>query len=267
MRDKMLTQTIIFIDLDNTVMINPFRSKIFPYVCKKISSQTDRNPLEILNLIYEEHARRKADPTMVPRRVMDWDEIVKEVSIRLGTTWTIPLEKLVTRYAHFPYIRIIDNADKVLTKLALPGRRRIVAITNGLSKYQLPVLKSLGLLQHFDELLSPDKTNHLKSEKEFYITCLVKQSSPLLSIVVGDDYFDDVFYPKQFGFFSVWVLREDGNSGVLLKKDAFQRAKEIITPQGFLIKPDAVIGNLSFLPKVIDRIEKLWCAKSFTDTT
>lgn len=252
----MKEQTTLLIDLDNTVMSNPFRTKVFPEICKEFASRVDRLPSEILDLIHQEHKKREQDPKISAVDVMDWDAIVRQVSRQLKTDFEPSVVDLVINYSHPPFIKILDRADIVLSTLKAKNRRRIVGITNGLTKYQLPVLRALDLLRYFDDLLTPDRTGYLKSSKEFYVGYL-PDSNLGLKIVVGDDYKYDVFYPKKFGFLSVWVIKESSSPKTTLSEiDPFNKAKMIHIPRGFFVRPDAVISDFSLLPNVIEQIEK-----------
>ena len=99
---------------------------------------------EVRKLVKEENLRRQHDPTVDAVEAMDWDDIVHTIAARLGVELKISIVELVQSRARSES-RLLDKADQVLRELASP-ERAIVAATNGLVKYQKPVLEALGHL-------------------------------------------------------------------------------------------------------------------------
>lgn len=246
----MTHKSTLFVDLDNTIMINPFKSAIFPIICGELAAKTTLTPEVILDLIIEEQVGRESQGVDAAK-AMDWDDIVQTIALRLGVSFTRSIQELVVESARYPHIQILDNAADVLVTLSKNQARRMIAVSKGLSKYQRPVLEALQLIKYFDTIITPDTCGYLKNDKRFYHPYMTDSQ---LLIVVGDTYVDDVFYPKTFGFETVWVCRTMQDT-TLLRKEPFERAVEIPLPEKYLTRPDAVVVHLEELPRVIERIE------------
>jgi FMN phosphatase YigB (HAD superfamily) len=142
----------------------------------------------------------------------------------------------------------LDEADHWLSLiLHMPGRR-LFAATQGLARYQVPVLQALGLWPLFSGILAPDTTGYGKGEDGFYAP--VRRSGDLL-LSVGDRYDDDVVAPARCGVLPIWKVSQDLRDG----DDPFTRAQTIPLPPGESIRPVAVIGHLRELPQVINALE------------
>ena len=227
--------TILFIDLDGTILVNPFLTAVFPHLARHLTPAIGLSEEELLAEALAEHAERLRQPERDPRWIMDWDDIVETVVRRHGAALPAKVNNLVVEYARPPYISILNQADDVLRRLKAPHRKLVVA-SAGLSRYQMPVLKALGMALLFDDYLMPDLTGCLKTDPGFYARYSERTPRPRL-ISVGDSYRDDVIYPKRFGFHAV------------LKAPAL--------PETLEVAPDAVITSFAELPAVIDKIEAI----------
>ncbi|MEW5817388.1 MAG: HAD family hydrolase, partial [Spirochaetota bacterium] len=243
--------SVVFIDLDGTVMRNPFRTAVFPVVCEYLAARTGLSTDTVLDMIMQENTLR-LDTGFEPARAMDWDEIAQTVARRQGVVFPLSLERLVAEHCHPPHIAILEGADSILGRLATK-LRRIVAASHGLSKYQLPVLKALGLLPMFAGLATPDTTGCLKSQRGFWRPYIDQGG---LCIHVGDLYHPDVLAAKDHGLITVWKLRP--SSELEAETDPFKRAMVAVLPTGESIRPDAVVVRLDELPEVVVRIEAAW---------
>ena len=217
-----MSQTILFIDLDGTIMVNPFLSAVFPYLEERLAPDLTRE------FLAEQQIRLK-QPNADPVWIMDWDNICETVVRRHG--WELPARvcDLVVEYSRPPYISLIDNADHILRQIVSEKRTLIVA-SMGLSRYQMPVLKALGLADLFDDFLMPDLTGVLKTDARFYARYA---GSDALKISVGDHVTDDVLRPQAFGFRTIF--------------------KSPHPPVD--VQADIVISDLSELPKAIETLE------------
>lgn len=250
--------TILFFDLDATLMINPFLSGVFPRIFTNLQAQTGQSPDELLKAVIEENYRRLEISNGDDPLVMDWDDIVRVVAAQHGGACEDDLVALVEEFCQPPYIQMLDDAANVLHALTLPHRKLVVA-SMGLSKYQLPVLKALGLYPLFHDLLMPDLTGYLKTDARFYSTYTGIKPRPTF-ISVGDRYRDDVVVPKSCGFNAVLKLAITGLEAV----PALERPRYLAQyrdqvddlPENPAVLPDAVISTLAELPAVIDALEK-----------
>lgn len=242
-----LYQTVVFIDLDGTLIINPFERAVWPVVLGEIAAQSGQPPEHIFELIAAENAARQADDRVPPAQAMDWDDIARVVAGRLGVTLTASVEALVRQHA--AQSSLLDAGDAALRELAAPHRALVVA-TKGLAKYQRPVLDALGLTPLFTDILTPDAHNGLKKHRAFFGDWPQRAR---LAVMVGDLYDDDVRYPGGHGFRTVW--KQPDLSGALAAKDPFARALLYPYSAAQPVPADAIITRLSELPAVIRRLE------------
>jgi putative hydrolase of the HAD superfamily len=229
--------TAIFIDLDGTIMKFPFKRKILSYAIRELSEQTNTSPLKIKGMLMDkEYAREKS----LSDRRYDWDDIVREVARELGTEWKHDLGKIAEESS------ISNSFIYPRTKRTLRGLRKsgytLYAATNGLYRYQNPILEKLDLRKYFDYIIAPDKDGYYKNENEFFRPYMPKQG---FSVMVGDEYGYDVYYPKKFGLKAV-LLRRPQN---------YRWSLEGATPVGSdAEEPDAIIYDISELPRALKGI-------------
>lgn len=242
-------QTVLFIDLDETILSNPFDTAVFPLVSAIISQKAALPPESIRKMILSENERRKSDNTIPPALVFDWDDIVNTVAESLKIEFDISIQDLVKQYALSPYISKLDKSVFALKKIRKP-HRRIVAATNGLSKYQVPVLRALKIVHLFDDLIAPDISNALKGERNFYGDLLAKAE---IVFSVGDSYEYDIIGPKNIGMHTVWLNRSMDPK--LSKLSPFERVLNCDSIKYKTVHPDAIILNLAELSSVVDKIE------------
>jgi len=254
--------TILFFDLDGTLMRNPLETGMFPEVVRRLGGEMTGAEATVFHseIIAEYHARRTRN-TLAPERQMDWDDIVASVARRRGVEWRGSLTELVAEYCVAPHIEELDRAGEVLDVLARAGHRRFVVSTLGLSRYQFPVLRALGLFGRFEDFLTPDRTGYLKNDPRFYGR--YADSPPhALRISIGDRYVDDVVNPKSLGFRSILKFPQCNGESVL----PWERPAQLPACAHLLagreerpvtVLPDAVIRSLDELPGTIAHFEAL----------
>lgn len=249
-------QTILFFDLDATLIENRFSRKVFQPLLQEIAQVTGLETRELWQSIDKENQRRqKEDPDNV--LTMDWDDMMRELAKKHGVMLSDAVDNLWCTVANKEDIELLDNSPVALAKLK-HEKRRFVLATKGLYKYQEPILELSGLNKLFDDILTPDRTGYLKTSPQYFDK--YRQEAALF-IQIGDHYYDDVICPKRNGFYSVMraPLPE------LAHYDAFERPRyladfqhEIPTypKEGTTVRPDAVVLSLDELAGVIEAIEK-----------
>jgi len=242
--------SVIFIDLDNTIIEGPFESVVFPLVFRELSQESGLEVREVRRLVVEENLRRQTDCNIPAILAMDWDDIFKTIAERLGVELELSALEIVKSHACTPYSVVLDDAPRVLEQLAQP-HRAIVAASKGLRKYQMPVLDALNLTSLFTEILTPDSNNALKQDVSFYGKW---PNSTRLQISVGDHYQDDLVAPKKFGFKTIWKPLKQ--SRTLEESNPFVRAAEFDYGEGQSLRPDAIILSVQELPEVVEHLEQ-----------
>jgi FMN phosphatase YigB (HAD superfamily) len=248
-------QTILFFDLDATLIENRFSRKVFNPLLQEITDASGVSVAELRRWFEQENLRRqKEDPDNL--LTMDWDNMMCELARLHGVILSDSVDNLWRKIANKEDIELLDNSPTTLAKLK-HEKRRFVLATKGLYKYQEPILAVTGLDKLFDDILTPDRTGYLKTSPQYFDK--YRQEAALF-IHIGDHYYDDVICPKRNGFYSVMraPLPE------LAAYDAFERPRyladfqhEIPTypKEGTTVQPDAVVISLQELVGVIEAIE------------
>lgn len=257
----MVVSTVLFVDLDGTICVNPFRTAVFPHITSLLSPRTGLSGDQLIELFVQEFQTRIIQSNGHTPSAVNWDEIVMTVSQRLGVTdLNVSVLNLVSDHAHAPYIRILDESDVALRRLRQDKHRRLVVASMGLAIYQMPVLKGLGLAPLFHDFLMPDLVGHLKNTPEYYDKW-VRKAPDALFINVGDTYRDDIRIPKEFGFRAIMKvpIPELNALDPLERPAVLQDYRNRIPgfPENPPLLPDAVITHISELPEVVERLEEL----------
>lgn len=251
-----MRETLLFFDLDGTLMINPFFSVVFPAVVQELTEKTGLST-PFFEVIMAEHDARLENPLATLPMTMDWEDIFRVVAQKYGVALETNAEMLVIQHAAPPHTALLDNALEVLHELTSEPHRKLIVATMGLSKYQFPVLKALGLYDLFTDFLAPDLTGYLKFHPEFYKHY---PHEPALRIHIGDRYDHDCFYPHQFGAKTVLrlPLPELAETAPFDRPALLPQLTEKIRllPKNPTILPDAVVVHLSELPEVVRKLER-----------
>jgi len=245
-------QSVVFLDLDATIIRGPFESAVFPVVFAELARKSRLAVKEVRRQTIQEYLDRQQDAKVPATRAVDWDDILSTVAERLKVKLEAKAVDIVNSHAGPPYAAVLDGADQVLKQLAKPHRAVVVA-TKGLRKYQLPVLDALGLTPLFTDILTPDVNNALKNNIAFYGRW---PEMARLQISVGDHYEDDVVAPRQFGFKVVWKVDRPDEA----RWGSLDQPLDRLANWGYLpnqtVRPDAILFSLRELPAVVDRLEE-----------
>ena len=244
-------QTVLFIDLDGTLMTNPFESAVWPAVVGELAQKTGLRSSAILQMIDDENAARQRDDTVSPILAMDWDDITLTVARQMGVTLTANCTELVRAHAA-SHSALLDYALEALHELAAPHRALVVA-TKGLAKYQRPVMDALGLTPHFTDIITPDTHNGLKKHRHFFGDWPQRAQHAMM---VGDLYDDDVMYPSGHGFKTIWKPRATLIPDELYHLNPFARAQDFPYNAHQSAHASAILTSLRELPAAVTYIEQ-----------
>jgi FMN phosphatase YigB (HAD superfamily) len=245
-----MKRTLLFFDLDDTILKNPMVDAVFPAIFKQFRSYHPELTDEILwkeinSILLPRYHARKIE-------AFDWDDLIQRVAKKYGIPFDTPIEKMIEENAHVPYIKIFDHVHETLEALKKDNRFVLAIGTNGHWRYQKPSVKALGLLEYFDYVCTPDRTGYLKGSQGFYASAL---NGSQLQITIGDQYDADVEEPLLLGFHSIWRPAELP-AKTSLEQTPFQRAQLMDIPAPYTRRPDAVITGFSELLPVIDEIDR-----------
>lgn len=238
--------TILFFDLDGTLMVNPFGEVIFKIIREDFAQRSGQPEAAIMEMILTTHDDRIAHPLADRPKSMDWDDIFATVAADLGIPFEHDITAMVEAHAAPPHTAVLDDAIPTLQGLRT-GRKLVVA-TMGLSRYQFPVMRALGLYDCFDDFLTPDRTGYLKTDAEFYGDYL---QSPQQRIHIGDRPDHDCDYPKQFGAHAILRIPDFDKPQL----DPFARVTPWAQAYPQNTPPDAIILHLRELPAVVTTLE------------
>jgi putative hydrolase of the HAD superfamily len=245
-----LYESVLFFDLDGTLMVNPFGGAVWPRVMADLQAQTGQAADDLYTLIEAEYDSRQADLLSDPIHAMDWDDITRTVAARLGAELRYDLVALVEQYAA-SHAAVLDDGLELLPHLQSPERALVVA-TKGLARYQQPVLDALGLTPHFSAILTPDVHHGLKRDRAFFGDW---PGQGRTAIMIGDRYDDDVLYPSGHGLRSIWKPAQDQVPKSLHTLDPFERAQQYPWTADQPAHAEAIIFHLRELLTVIPAME------------
>lgn len=195
-------------DLDGVLIRNPFETCVLPRLEALLSSTPAAQELgeeSVGNAV-----RRRVGAGWRARMATgdlasayDWDAIYREVAVDLGADpgrlADIDVAAWVRECCGMDgHIASLPGASELLMGLESAGHR-LVVISNGYAAYQEPVLAALGLLPHFDEVVTPESVGHAKPDPRIFAA-----AGPL-DVFVGDTLVHDVLGARQAGIFTVWV--------------------------------------------------------------
>lgn len=248
-------QTILFFDLDATLIENHFSRKVFRPLLEEIAAHSDVSIAELrIAIIKENKYRQEHDPDNV--LTMDWQDIIATIAAEHDVELSVSVDRRWAALATREDIEILDDAPTMLRALK-NGNRKLVLATKGLSKYQKPILEITGLGNLFDDMLTPDITGYLKTSPQYFDRY---QGQEALFIQVGDHFYDDVIVARRNGFYS--IMRAPIPE--LAVYDAFERPQKLddflgeiptYPDEGSDIRPDAVLVSLQEVPEIVARIE------------
>ncbi len=188
---------LAFVDLDYTVLVNPFWPAVFPYFARHVAERAPSQPT-VGAVIDDLLQRSKTLSLRGDVAANDWDQLTRECAAGFQVAWKQPVDALVERYR--TSASIVPGAHEMLAALRAAGWS-CVAASAGLRRYQLPTLRQLELLDCFDGLRFADDSGTPKGRRGFYgaIPCDVTHV-----VSIGDSYVEDCLYPAHFGFTTIW---------------------------------------------------------------
>ena len=195
-------------DLDGVLMVNPFDSCVVPRLEALVAGapalaglSTEETSREVRRAIGRGWRERMAAGDLAA--AYDWDSIYLAVAAEFGIPDADERVIDVARWVREccqegGHIRALPGAEETLTDLAASGAR-LVVISNGFAPYQEPVLEALGLLRHFDEVVTPDRVGYAKPDRRIF------EAAGPLDAFVGDTLVHDVLGARQAGIEAVWL--------------------------------------------------------------
>jgi putative hydrolase of the HAD superfamily len=269
---------LISFDLDGVLQKNPFaaarpdgvfgrvKAALAPYVGLP---NPEEAAAQALRQIFGRHRELLAQGQLVA--AYDWDEIVNHVAAALGCPARFDIVRLVEEGCEVPgLIWSYPGAADCLQALT-DGGHILVSTTNGYKAYQEPVLRKLGLLHYFREMISPEMAGAAKPQPAIFRVSAAKYPGPYIH--VGDTLLQDVAGARAAGFAAIYICQVQAPDGEELPPEiaalapwerpavaeawlAHRRAREMkfdTTPPAELqdCMPDAIVARLEEVPKTV----------------
>lgn len=191
----------ITFDLDGTLMQNPFVDWVFPEIEKLVNGQlTERR--NITSMLVEKHEKLMANSQTL--EAYDWDAILLEVleDLDLDQKLSINVEELVLKHTVKPKVYLLEECIPETLRQLQEADYSLAVVTNGYYKYQYPVLKELGIVQYFDEIITPETNNCSKPDPR--ILDSIRNEGEVVAHI-GDRIDHDVCMSNTLGIPSIFI--------------------------------------------------------------
>jgi len=201
---------LISFDLDGVLQRNPFYmgspQGVFGHIRRELAPYVpagDPDPEKAaLEPIIREHFRRMEAGDITGAH--DWDGIVNLVAARFGRRERFNVAALVEEYCQVEGLVYAYPGSLACLKALEGAGHTLVSITNGFRSYQEPVLRKIGLLEHFTALITPDAVGAGKPERGIFAAAEA-YGSPCIH--VGDVLPHDIAGAKRAGWLAIYVVQ------------------------------------------------------------
>jgi putative hydrolase of the HAD superfamily len=220
----------VLIDLDGTLIPRRSWSSTFADVCKQIAGAAGASAESVC-------ARAMAISAELLRaldwRAFDWQEVFNRTARELGAGGAPDVLEALSRHLH--EFTLNEGAVEAVTALKAGGYRVEVA-TNGHARYQLPVLRHLGIYSLVDGVRTSDAHRCPKTCAEFFRGA---------DVIIGDNPAFDVYFPKRFGLLAVFYGDWEGEARAYLGRLGLKLSD---------VTPDATVRSLREAPRVVSEL-------------
>ena len=244
---------IIFFDLDGVLVSNKFFTTY--YLDKVIEELSEINIslnrqdllLKIFNLFNSLLISNNNEERV---KAFDWDELIRILfKKKYGLEWTNKIEQFYNSTLLKDYVFLYSDVINNLKWLISQGYQ-LSLISNGLSKYQLRVLKVLDIDQYFQNIILPDHVNDIKPNPRIfnyglskYYKLIEKKNNKI--IYIGDSIYFDSYGANLCKFHSILLYR---SCNMKMKKRTIQeRTKKFNEDKRLLryIKKDILLSRFN----------------------
>ena len=255
------SEKTVFLDMDGTIIAKHPLDTALKETYEEIAKQTGHTA-EFVGKKVNKIQREIGDNYIG----WDWDKVVSDAAKSLGADVEVDLVKSMDRRLRPPYLKTYPHAKATIIKLHEEGYKLNIA-THGFSCYQIPVLRSLGLLPYFSNVITLDRVKRTKTHAAFFRSYKGDKAD---AVMVGDSFHFDIAGPKSLGFKAIWAvfwmdnitthkLRMLDPAKRLKLVDGVSKHDDYINGLEGLdkkigVKPDAVIVGLDELPTLIKKL-------------
>lgn len=277
--------SIVCLDLDGVLQVNPFSKGVFPHVrqmlipllASGLGLSEEKASEQLSDWMRETFRSRIQSGDWVA--AYDWDARVAEVATRAGYAEPIDVTALVQHYCGVEgCITQYPGADAALARLRQLGAT-VVAVTNGYRRYQEPVLKALGLWDYFHACVTPDTAGAAKPDPHIFAAGLAAAAAAgapdsRFAMHVGDTLTHDIAGARRAGLWAVWAcydlppelaagapwerMRHADFPAFLTRRldDSLERSPADVSSVAE-VQPDAVITSTTEIAVVYEHLQQI----------
>jgi FMN phosphatase YigB (HAD superfamily) len=208
-----MSDVAVSFDLDGVLMPSPLRQTVFASLWKVLGEfwaheqgiSLEEAQAQLADMVGAQRNRRIAAGDLVG--AYDWDAIIGSVAWSLGYGQGFSIAQMVEeRCRDAESLPGYPEVPGVLGRLSEMGVYMVV-ITNGYARYQMPVLRALGLVPYFQRIVTSDLVGHAKPEREIFEYAF-DDVAPGRRYHVGDLLSQDVAGANAAGVHSIWLKRD-----------------------------------------------------------
>lgn len=208
-----MSDVAVSFDLDGVLMPSPLRRTVFASLSKvlgefwaqKQAISLEEAQAQLADMVGAQRSRRIAAGDLVG--AYDWDAIIGSVARSLGYREGFSIAQMVEERCRVAQgLPGYPEVPGVLDRLSEMGVYMVV-ITNGYARYQMPVLRALGLVPYFRRIVTSDLVGHAKPEREIFEYAFNDVALDR-RYHVGDTLSQDVAGANAAGVRSVWLNRD-----------------------------------------------------------
>ncbi|HLC63315.1 MAG TPA: HAD family hydrolase [Candidatus Nanoarchaeia archaeon] len=238
---------IALFDLDETLVRAECRNYALEVICQDISKKT-KIPVKILSNSLIQIWHQEKDP----RKKYDWDQHIKklcsEVKVEFIYNYETSIKKNINKAKLFPDVL-------PLLKYLKKNKYKICIITNGLKKYQYPIMKKLGLLKYISKVYSPHQ-GFLKPDPRIFNNELKNKQ---VSFYADDQLYQGVFLARKIHTKSILIDRKfkAKNLNSYLRNKLSNELKERRFDVSLKhLTPDYIVNDLRKIIKILENESK-----------
>ena len=238
---KTNNKKIALFDLDETLVQSDCRNHALKLICEDLSWRTGIWTKELFNKLIKIWQKEKDN-----KKKYDWDYHIAKLCSQLGVKKHYNYEKIIKQ--NLNKAKLFPDAIPILKYLKSHGYK-ISIITNGLKKYQLPIIKKLKLLKYVSKVYAPNN-GYLKPDKRIFNHDFENRK---ISIYIDDQFYQGIYLGKKLKAKTFLICRDFHSKKTRfirekLKSEALERKFNVQIKN---VTPDYIITDLRQIKKYI----------------
>src|SRR5699024_5042124 len=184
------------------LMQNPFRNSVFPEI-KQLLEENGYDSTVIMNDVFQKHEENliKGEHYLA----YEWDNIFQHTFQKHHINFKVNIEELVLKYSVIPKVYLLENNIIYILEQLIERGYSLAVITNGMYKYQFPVMKALGVDNLFEAIITPQETRYRKPHSIMGEKLIKNEKSYAQD---ADKIDHDIVFANRVNAFPVYINRE-----------------------------------------------------------